>query len=188
MYIHLYVYNHQPYQPNQIKNMYSESVIEIIKDINSLERQLITDFGVDEPVRLVNTEFQKRFQLAQTKYNLSLSFPDKSRDLEKMASMMLRAWKSLQDQLLKEGVMPLPVDTWKLKHTETDREVFICKDEAGKKNVQKQFGKYVIVLSADELLNMIDHDIFLEFVKLTKQGLLPKILSYKAKSNEQEEM
>ena len=168
--------------------MYSESVIKIIKDINSLERQLITDFGVDEPVRLVNTEFQKRFQLAQTKYNLSLSFPDKSRDLEKMASMMLRAWKSLQDQLLKEGVMPLPVDTWKLKHTETDREVFICKDEAGKKNVQKQFGKYVIVLSADELLNMIDHDIFLEFVKLTKQGLLPTILSYKAKTNEQEEM
>ena len=80
--------------------MYSESVIEIIKDINSLERQLITDFGVDDPVRLVNTEFQKRFNLAQTKYNLSLSFPDKSRDLEKMASMMLRAWKSLQDQLL----------------------------------------------------------------------------------------
>ena len=35
--------------------MYSESVLEIIKDINSLERQLITDFGVDEPVRLVNT-------------------------------------------------------------------------------------------------------------------------------------
>ena len=168
--------------------MYSESVIEIIKDINQLERQLITDFGVDEPVRLVNTEFQKRFQLAQTKYNLSLSFPDKSRDLEKMASMMLRAWQSLQDQLLKEGVMPLPVDTWKLKHTETDREVFICKDEAGKKNVQKQFGKYAIVLSADELLNMIDHDIFLEFVKLTKQGLLPTILSYKAKTHEQEEM
>ena len=159
--------------------MYSESVIEIIKDINSLERQLITDFGVDEPVRLVNTEFQKRFQLAQTKYNLSLSFPDKS-DLEKMAQMMLRAWKSLKEQLLKEGVMPLPVDTWKLKHIETDREVFICKDEAGKKNVQKQFGKYVIVLSADE--------IFLEFVKLTKQGLLPTILSYKAKTNEQEEM
>ena len=105
-----------------------------------------------------------------------------------MASMMLRAWKSLQDQLLKEGVMPLPVDTWKLKHKETDREVFICKDEAGKKNVQKQFGKYAIVLSADELLNMIDHEIFLEFVKLTKQGLLPTILSYKAKTNEQEEM
>ncbi len=54
--------------------------------------------------------------------------------------------------------------------------------------MQKQFGKYVIVLSADELLNMIDHDIFLEFVKLTKQGLLPTILSYKAKTNEQEEM
>ena len=71
--------------------MYSESVIELIKDINQLERQLITDFGVDEPVRLVNTEFQKRFKLAQTKYNVSLSFPDKSRDLEKMASMMLRA-------------------------------------------------------------------------------------------------
>jgi len=46
----------------------------------------------------------------------------------------------------------------------------------------------VIVLSADELLNMIDHEIFLEFVKLTKQGLLPKITSYKAKTNEQEKM
>ena len=168
--------------------MYSDTVLKIINDVNQLERQLITDFGVDDPVRLVNTEFQKRFKLAQTKYNLSLSFPDKSRDLEKMASMMLRAWQSLQDQLLKEGVMPLPVDTWKLKHIETDREVFICKDEAGKKNVQKQFGKYVIVLSADELLNMIDHEIFLEFVKLTKQGLLPKIASYKAKTNEQEKM
>ena len=41
--------------------MYSESVIQIIKDINQLKRQLITDFGVDEPVRLVNTEFQKGF-------------------------------------------------------------------------------------------------------------------------------
>ena len=50
---------------------------------------------------------------------------------------MLRAWTSLKDQLLKEGVMPLPVDTWKLIHQETDREVFVCKDEAGKKNVQK---------------------------------------------------
>tara|TARA_R100000655_G_scaffold73640_1_gene112177 strand:- start:1085 stop:1591 length:507 start_codon:yes stop_codon:yes gene_type:complete len=168
--------------------MYSDTVLKIINDVNQLERQLITDFGVDDPVRLVNTEFQKRFKLAQTKYNLSLSFPDKSRDLKKMASMMLRAWQSLQEQLLKEGVMPLPVDTWKLKHTETDREVFICKDEAGKKNVQKQFGKYVIVLSADELLNMIDHDIFLEFVKLTKQGLLPTITSYKAKTDEQEKM
>ena len=168
--------------------MYSDTVLKIINDVNQLERQLITDFGVDDPVRLVNTEFQKRFKLAQTKYNVSLSFPDKSRDLEKMASMMLRAWQSLKKQLLKEGVVPLPVDTWKLKHIETDREVFICKDEAGKKNVQKQFGKYVIVLSADELLNMIDQDIFIEFVKLTKQGLLPKILSYKAKSNEQEEM
>ena len=168
--------------------MYSDTVLKIINDVNQLERQLITDFGVDDPVRLVNTEFQKRFKLAQTKYNVSLSFPDKSRELEKMASMMLRAWQSLKKQLLKEGVVPLPVDTWKLKHIETDREVFICKDEAGKKNVQKQFGKYVIVLSADELLNMIDHDIFIEFVKLTKQGLLPKILSYKAKSNEQEEM
>ena len=79
--------------------MYSDTVLKIINDVNQLERQLITDFGVDDPVRLVNTEFQKRFKLAQTKYNVSLSFPDKSRDLEKMASMMLRAWQSLKKQL-----------------------------------------------------------------------------------------
>lgn len=168
--------------------MYTDSQIEIIKDINQLERQLITDFGVDEPVRLVNTEFQKRFKLAQTKYNLSLSFPDKSRDFTKMASMMLRAWQSLKEQLSKEGVLPLPVDTWKLKHQDTDIEVFVCKDEAGKKNVQKQFGKYSIVVSADELLNMIDQDVFMQFVKLTKQGLLPTILSYRSKTDDEKEM
>ena len=43
--------------------MYSESVTEMIKAMNSLERQLITDYGVDEPVRLVNMNFQKRFKL-----------------------------------------------------------------------------------------------------------------------------
>ena len=184
LYIHSYVYNHQPCQPNQIINMYSDSVLEIIKNINQLEKQLVTDFGVDEPVRLVNMDFQKRFKLAQTKYNLSLSFPDKSGNLEDMANMMLRAWESLQEQLNKEGVMPLPVDTWKLKHLETDVEVFVCKDHAGKRNVQKQFSKYAVVLSADELINMIDHDVFLLFVKLTKQGFLPKISSYISKTDE----
>ena len=39
--------------------MYSDTVLKIINDVNQLERQLITDFGVDDPVRLVNTEFQK---------------------------------------------------------------------------------------------------------------------------------
>ena len=164
--------------------MYSDSVLEIIKNINQLEKQLVTDFGVDEPVRLVNMDFQKRVKLAQTKYNLSLSFPDKSGNLKDMANMMLRAWESLQQQLSKEGVMPLPIDTWKLKHLETDVEVFVCKDAAGKKNVQKQFGKYAVVVSADELLNMIDHDVFLLFVKLTKQGFLPKISSYISKTDE----
>ena len=98
--------------------------------------------------------------------------------------MMLRAWESLQEQLSKEGVMPLPVDTWKLKHLETDVEVFVCKDHAGKRNVQKQFSKYAVVVSADELINMIDHDVFLLFVKLTKQGFLPKISSYISKTDE----
>tara|TARA_R100001086_G_scaffold128202_1_gene66384 strand:+ start:4266 stop:4766 length:501 start_codon:yes stop_codon:yes gene_type:complete len=164
--------------------MYSDSVYKIIKEINLLERQLITDFGVNEPVRLVNSEFKKRFQLAQTKYNLCLSFPDKSKDIEQMSKMMLRALKALRQQLAKEGVMPLPVDTWKMIHKETDTEVFVCKDIQGKRNVQKQFGKYSIVLSVDELLNMIGSDTFNQFVTLTKHGLLPTILSYKPKTDE----
>ena len=82
--------------------MYSDSVYKIIKEINLLERQLITDFGVNEPVRLVNSEFRKRFQLAQTKYNLCLSFPDKSKDIEQMSKMMLRALKALKQQLAKK--------------------------------------------------------------------------------------
>ena len=168
--------------------MFNDSLKKTIEEIYRMKNQLICDYGVDEPVKLVNIDFQKRFKDAQIRYDIVLTFPEKAKDAEKKIMSMYRGYLALQKQLEKEGVMPLPVDTWKLKHTETDREVFICKDEAGKKNVQKQFGKYVIVLSADELLNMIDHDIFLEFVKLTKQGLLPTILSYKAKTNEQEEM
>ena len=101
--------------------------------------------------------------------------------------MMLGAWKSLQDQLLKEGVMPLPVDVWKLKHVDTDCEVFVCKNNEGKKNVQQQFGKYAVVVSSEELLNMIDVHNFKNFITLTKQGLLPTITSYK-KTNEQKEV
>jgi len=168
--------------------MFNDSLQKTIEEIYQMKNQLISDYGVDEPVRLVNIDFQKRFVDAEIRYNIVLSFPEKAKDAEKKIMSMYRGYLALQKQLEKEGVMPLPVDTWKLKHIETDREVFICKNEAGKKNVQKQFGKYVIVLSADELLNMIDHEIFLEFVKLTKQGLLPKIASYKAKTNEQEKM
>ena len=101
-----------------------------------------------------------------------------------MSKMMLRALKALKQQLSKEGVMPLPVDTWKMIHKETDTEVFVCKDIQGKRNVQKQFGKYSIVLSVDELLNMIGSDTFNQFVKLTKHGLLPTILSYTPKTDE----
>ena len=168
--------------------MFNDSLQKTIEEIYKMKNQLISDYGIDEPVKLVNIDFQKRFKDAQIRYDIVLTFPEKAKDAEKKIMSMYRGYLALQNQLEKEGVMPLPVDTWKLKHIETDREVFVCKNEAGKKNVQKQFGKYVIVLSADELLNMIDHDIFLEFVKLTKQGLLPKILSYKEKSNEQEEM
>ena len=168
--------------------MFNDSLQKTIEEIYKMKNQLISDYGIDEPVKLVNIDFQKRFKDAQIRYDIVLTFPEKAKEADKKIMSMYRGYLALQKQLEKEGVMPLPVDTWKLKHKETDREVFICKNEAGKKNVQKQFGKYVIVLSADELLNMIDHDIFLEFVKLTKQGLLPKILSYKAKSNEQEEM
>ena len=50
--------------------------------------------------------------------------------------------------------------------------------------MQKQFSKYAVVVSADELINMIDHDVFLLFVKLTKQGFLPKISSYISKTDE----
>ena len=168
--------------------MFNDSLQKTIEKIYKMKNQLISDYGIDEPVKLVNIDFQKRFKDAQIRYDIVLTFPEKAKEADKKIMSMYRGYLALQKQLEKEGVMPLPVDTWKLKHTETDREVFICKDEAGKKNVQKQFGKYVIVLSADELLNMIDHDIFLEFVKLTKQGLLPTILSYKAKTHEQEEM
>jgi len=163
--------------------MFNDSLQKTIEEIYKMKNQLISDYGVDEPVRLVNIDFQKRFVDAEIRYNIVLSFPEKAKDAEKKIMSMYRGYLALQKQLETEGVKPLPVDTWKLKHTETDREAFICKNEAGKKNVQKQFGKYAIVLSADELLNMIDHEIFLEFVKLTKQGLLPKITSYSPKAD-----
>lgn len=168
--------------------MFNDSLQKTIEEIYKMKNQLISDYGIDEPVKLVNIDFQKRFKDAQIRYDIVLTFPEKAKDAEKKIVSMYRGYLALQNQLEKEGVMPLPVDTWKLVHKETDREVFVCKDEAGKKNVQKQFGKYSIVVSADELLNMIDVHTFKQFVTLTKQGLLPTILSYKPNTDEQKEM
>ena len=53
--------------------------------------------------------------------------------------------------------------------------------------MQQQFGKYAVVVSSEELLNMIDVHNFKNFITLTKQGLLPTITSYK-KTNGKKEM
>ena len=167
--------------------MFNDSLQKTIEEIYKMKNQLISDYGVDEPVRLVNIDFQKRFVDAEIRYNIVLSFPEKAKDAEKKIMSMYRGYKALKQQLVKEGVKPLPVDVWKLKHIDTDCEVFVCKNNQGKKNVQQQFGKYAVVVSSEELLNMIDVHTFKNFITLTKQGLLPTITSYK-KTNGKEEM
>tara|TARA_B100001057_G_scaffold342940_1_gene343879 strand:+ start:210 stop:410 length:201 start_codon:yes stop_codon:yes gene_type:complete len=52
----------------------NESLIDCIKKVNIARTLIKTKFGVDNPEKLVNIEFQKRFYKARTKWNRAQSF------------------------------------------------------------------------------------------------------------------
>jgi hypothetical protein len=126
---------------------------------------------------LVNIAFQKRFIRAKSKYNYSKSMRGNA-DIIRDAAMMLRAYKALEQELVREGIMPLPTETWMVQHKATTTNVIICKDEAQKLNALAQYKDDYIIFSAEELINMLDKKSFNFKKLLTEQGMMPRISSY----------
>ena len=50
-----------------------EPTQEILENIQNLKNKLIVTYGIDEPLRLVNFDFQDRFRKAQVKFGMAMS-------------------------------------------------------------------------------------------------------------------
>ena len=155
----------------------NDNVKESLMKVREAETLINTRFATDKPEKLVNLEFQKKFLKAKSKYNYSKSMRGNA-DIIRDAAMMLRAYKALEQELVREGIMPLPTETWMVQHKATTTNVIICKDEAQKLNALAQYKDDYIIFSAEELINMLDKKSF-DFKKLlTEQGMMPRISSY----------
>ena len=77
--------------------MEDETLILKLKELRSLESDMVSLYGVQEPYTLVSKIFQKKYRSAKQKFNISLSFDEPQKQIE-MCDMMIRANKSLQKQ------------------------------------------------------------------------------------------
>lgn len=160
----------------------NESLIDCIKKVNIARTLIKTKFGVDKPEQLVNIEFQKRFYKARTKWNRAQSF-GLNADVIRDSAMMLRAYDALEQELAREGIIALPVETWFVERTDIEQNVLICRTEEQKANAAEQFKERYVIFSAEELVNMLHIDIFNLKAKLEENGMMPKITNYKSKDD-----
>ena len=160
--------------------MYNEAINNLLMKLKQAEIRLVTDFGVEKPEKLADLNFQKRFIKARTKLNLDLVYA-KNPAIMQSVETMLRGYAALEKELVKNNVKPFPKETWLVEHKETEQDVLVCKTNEQKLNVEKQFGQQYIIYSVEELLNVIDVEIFRFKEKLSNEGLLPSINKYKVK-------
>ena len=81
-----------------MNTQFTESIKELFKKVKDAERQLVIDFGVNEPQELVNKNFKEKFNQARTRWNHSIAY-ESEKEIESMAYMMLRAYKALREHL-----------------------------------------------------------------------------------------
>ena len=139
--------------------MYNEAINNLLTKLKQAEIRLVTDFGVEKPEKLADINFQKRFIKARTKLNLDLVYA-KNPAIMQSVETMLRGYAALEKELVKNNVKPFPKETWLVEHKETEQDVLVCKTNEQKLNVEKQFGQQYIIYSVEELLNVIDVEIF----------------------------
>lgn len=139
--------------------MFKDETLRMIEAVNALKLALKKTYGVDEPYKLAAKPFQKKFIKASTKYDLAISF-DSDAEIQPMCAMMVRAYKALEEQLIKENVSKIPVDTWICEHEESGKKVIICEKKEQTLKVIEDSDFDYLVMSAEELLNTIPLDIF----------------------------
>ena len=139
--------------------MFEDETLRMIEAVNAMKLALKKTYGVDEPYKLAAKPFQKKFIKASTKYDLAISF-DSDAEIQPMCAMMVRAYKALEEQLIKENVSKIPVDTWICEHKESGKKVIICEKKEQTLKVIEDSDFDYLVMSAEELLNTIPLDIF----------------------------
>ena len=147
-----------------------EPTQDILENIQNLKNKLIVTYGIDEPLRLVNFDFQDRFRKAQVKFGMAMS-PMHGLELQKMVSMMHRAYVSLEKQLELEKVIPIEDDCWRILHEKSGEIIIICKHNEQLEALRQKYQQNVIV-SLEELINLFPKEI-MDFRKtLQSNGLV----------------
>lgn len=154
-----------------------EPIEEILTNIQILKNELIVKYGIDEPVILVNKDFQERFRDAERQFGKSMS-QDHGQQLQKMVSMMYRAYKSLENQLEIEHIQLIEENTWRINHKETNKIIMICKYKNQVKRLTDIYKDH-IVISCEELINIFPKEIINFKQTLNEAGLLSYFKSLK---------
>ena len=139
--------------------MDNEALYKKLEELRTIESDMVSTYGVADPYSLVSKIFQKKYRSAKQKFNISLSFDEPQKQIE-MCDMMIRANKALQKQLEQEAVVPIPIDTWIVKHRATNTDVLVCKHKEQIQKVKKDMGRDIPIFSVEELLDCIPADIF----------------------------
>ena len=147
-----------------------EPIEEILTNIQILKNKLIVEYGIDDPVSLVNKDFQKRFKDAEDQFSKSMS-QDRGEQLQKMVSMMYRAYKSLENQLEIEHIQTIEENTWRINHTETNKIIMICKNKNQVKRLTDIYKGHVVI-SCEELINIFPKEIINIKETLNEAGLV----------------
>ena len=146
-----------------------EQTKDILINIQNLKNRLIVTYGIEDPLHLVNFDFQGKFRSAQLKFGMAMSTM-KGPELQQMVSMMFRAYKALEKQLILEEIIPIEENSWRIIHEESKEIIIICKQNNQLKPLRK---KYIdtTVISLEELINLFPKEIINFRKDLQKTGL-----------------
>lgn len=154
-----------------------EPIEHILDNIQILKNKLIVEYGIDDPVTLVNNDFQNKFRNAEEQFGKSMS-QDHGEQLQRMVSMMYRAYKSLENQLEIEHVQLIEENTWRINHKETNKTIMICKDKNQVKRLTDIYKDHVVI-SCEELVNIFPKEIINFKETLNEAGLISFFKSIK---------
>ena len=154
-----------------------EPIEHILDNIQILKNKLIVEYGIDDPVTLVNNDFQGKFRNAEKQFGKSMS-QDHGEQLQRMVSMMYRAYKSLENQLEIERVQLIEENTWRINHKETNKIIMICKDKNQVKRLTDIYKGHVVI-SCEELINIFPKEIINIKETLNEAGLISYFKSLK---------
>jgi hypothetical protein len=154
---------------------------EKLEQITYLRVNLQNKYGYDKPEELVTESFKNRFNRAYQKFSDSLITDNDALKLS-MLDMMTRAYIALQKQLETENIKPTDDNVWRIKHKD-GQIIVLCNDKHKKRHYVNKY-KDELVMSADEIIDIIPYDIIKFKKKLQVANIVNSLKSLKLYGNE----